>query len=433
MRKVLCIGLMLVLTLCLVQQVVAQTITSNSTGSQGGFTYEFWKDSGGSGTMTLGSGGAFSCQWSGINNILFRKGLRPGSLNQVITYSATYNPSGNSYLCIYGWTRNPLVEYYIVDSWGSWRPPGGTSLGTFTSDGGTYDIYRTTRTNQPSIDGTRTFDQYWSVRTSKRTSGTITFANHVAAWANRGMSMGSLYEVSFCVEGYQSSGSANVNSMSMTTGSGSGGGGTTPPPSSGSYQIVMRARGVSGQENVEVRVGGTRVGNWTMTTSMREYSVTTDRAGGITVHYTNDASGRDVQVDWVRAGSTTHQAESQSTNTGVWQNNQCGGARSEWMHCNGYIGFSAFKNAAVATAAPDDAYTAFDAYPNPAGNELTVTVPEAFAGADLVIFNIKGQMQRRVKVESVANILDISNLAPGVYMLRVSNAQHVMTRKIIKK
>lgn len=87
----------------------AQTITSNQTGSQGGYTYEFWKDNGGSGSMTQGSGGAFSVQWNGINNILFRKGLRPGSKSQTITYSANYNPSGNSYLCVYGWTRNPLV------------------------------------------------------------------------------------------------------------------------------------------------------------------------------------------------------------------------------------------------------------------------------------------------------------------------------------
>lgn len=185
-----------------------RTLTGNGTGQHCGYTYEYWKDSG-SGSLILRPDG-YSVDWSGINNLLGRKGIRPGNGNLVATYDADYQPNGNSYLCLYGWTRNPLVEYYIVDSWGDWRPPGGTSMGTVTSDGGTYDIYKTERVNQPSIDGTRTFNQYWSVRTAKRTSGSITIANHISAWAGKGMNMGSFYEVSMTVEGYQSSGQATV-------------------------------------------------------------------------------------------------------------------------------------------------------------------------------------------------------------------------------
>ena len=131
-------------------------------------------------------------------------------MNQVVNYGVNYQPNGNSYLCVYGWTQDPLVEYYIVDSWGSWRPPGGDLMGAVDSDGGTYDIYRTQRVDQPSIEGTATWYQYWSVRTEKRESGTITVANHFSAWEGVGLNLGSLYEVSLCVEGYQSSGTADV-------------------------------------------------------------------------------------------------------------------------------------------------------------------------------------------------------------------------------
>jgi len=207
----------------------AITLTSNASGTYDGYYYELWKDSGNT-TMTVDTGGRFSCQWSNINNALFRTGKKFSTAwNQLgtvkITYSATYNPNGNSYLCIYGWSRNPLVEFYIVESWGSWRPPGATSLGTVTIDGGTYDIYKTTRVNQPSIEGTTTFDQYWSVRTSKRTSGTVTVTDHFKAWAAKGLRLGTIDQITLCVEGYQSSGSAKItqNTFSITSGSNSGG------------------------------------------------------------------------------------------------------------------------------------------------------------------------------------------------------------------
>jgi len=186
----------------------AKTVSNNGTGKHCGYTYEYWKDSG-SGTLSLKADG-FSVDWSGVNDLLGRKGIRPGTGNLVVNYEADYQPSGNSYLCIYGWTRNPLVEYYIVDSWGNWRPPGGQGhVGTVSSDGGTYDIYKIAKTG-PSIDGNGAFTQYWSVRTAKKTSGVITIANHIAAWKSSGMPMGSFYEVSMTVEGYQSSGKADV-------------------------------------------------------------------------------------------------------------------------------------------------------------------------------------------------------------------------------
>ena len=212
MKKLLLMALFAASTIT----INAQTITSNQRGIHDGYAFEYWKDRG-TGTMTLDSGG-FSVTWSDINNLLARKGMRPGSLNQTVTYSADYNPIGNSYLCVYGWTKDPLIEYYIVESWGTWRPPGATSMGTMTSDGGTYDIYKTQRVNQPSIEGKQTFYQYWSVRTSKKTSGTVTCANHFKAWASKGMNLGNLYEVSFTVEAYQSSGTATIANLSMGTG-----------------------------------------------------------------------------------------------------------------------------------------------------------------------------------------------------------------------
>ncbi|HTF97396.1 MAG TPA: glycoside hydrolase family 11 protein [Cellvibrio sp.] len=324
----------------------AQTLTSNSTGTNNGFYYSFWKDSG-SASMTLGAAGRYTSQWtSNTNNWVGGKGWNPGSSSRVVSYSGNYGvtSSQNSYLAFYGWTRSPLIEYYIIESYGSYNPAscsGGTDYGSFQSDGATYNVRRCQRVQQPSIDGTQTFYQYFSVRNPKKgfgnISGTITFANHVNFWASKGLNLGSHNYQVLATEGYQSTGSSDITVSAGT----SGGGGSSSSAGSGSKTVVVRARGVTGQETVTLKVNGTAVRSWTLTTSMANYTTTTSLSGGATVEYANDATGRDVQVDYISVNGTVRQSEAQSYNTGVYQNGACGGGNgmSEWLHCNGAIGY----------------------------------------------------------------------------------------------
>lgn len=201
----------------------ATTVSSNATGTNNGYFYSFWEQSSGA-TMTLGSGSNYSLTWNtAAQNVVAGTGWNPGSTGAV-TYSGSWNCNGNCYLSLYGWTTNPLIEYYIVDNYGNYNPSSGaTKMGSVSSDGSVYDLYQTTRTNQPSIQGTATFQQYWAIRQSKRTGGTITVSNIFNAWKSIGLNLGTPnYEI-LATEGYQSSGSSNITVTS-------GGGTPTPTP-----------------------------------------------------------------------------------------------------------------------------------------------------------------------------------------------------------
>ncbi|KAK3675705.1 hypothetical protein LTR78_004346 [Recurvomyces mirabilis] len=172
----------------------------NYNGNLGQFTYN------------LGAG-TYSMYWTnGVNgDFVVGLGWSQGAA-RTITYSANYQASSSgSYLSVYGWVNSPQSEYYVVENYGSYNPcSGAQSLGSLSSDGGSYNVCTDTRTNQPSITGTSTFKQFFSVRQSKRSSGSVTVGNHFNYWARSGFGNGNFNFQVFAVEAFNGKGSATV-------------------------------------------------------------------------------------------------------------------------------------------------------------------------------------------------------------------------------
>lgn len=203
-----------------------QHCSSNASGDAGGgYSYTIWSSGSGGCITPHGVGAAFKATWNNSGDFLSRVGLALGSnktFDQFGTFSADFaetktgSAGGYSYVGIYGWSVNPLHEYYIVDDWFGSRPNPGKKVGTIAIDGGTYDILTNTQTNQPSITGNATFVQFWSLRQTARQCGHISISEHFKAWANAGLTLGNMEEAKILIEVGGGNGSIDFTSATLT-------------------------------------------------------------------------------------------------------------------------------------------------------------------------------------------------------------------------
>jgi len=242
----------------------ATQVCSNQTGTNSGSYYQMYV-SGGSACITLNSGTSYSTTWSGIGDFVAGEGWNPGSTSQSTSFSSSLNSSGGTALVsLYGWSTNPLVEYYVEENYSGSPNAAGTFMGTVNSDGGTYNIYEHQQVNQPSIEGTTTFEQYLAIRTSPESSGTITFSNFVNAWASHGMNLGTMNYQILATESY--GGGSGSSSVSIGGGSSGGGGGGGGGGSGGCTATLSAGTVGSNWYNLNVSVSGSS--NWTVTVNM---------------------------------------------------------------------------------------------------------------------------------------------------------------------
>jgi endo-1,4-beta-xylanase len=163
--------------------IVQDDVSPEDQGTVNGWFWSLYRE-GGSASISHGSGGNFAISYSNVNDVVGGKGWSTGAA-RTIGYNVGALSGSYNFVGIYGWTTNPLIEYYVAEK-GSMN--GGTSLGTVSSDGHTYSVYKSQRVNAPSIIGTATFWQYKDTWGGAPTGSNqrVTMANHINNWRSRG-------------------------------------------------------------------------------------------------------------------------------------------------------------------------------------------------------------------------------------------------------
>lgn len=176
---------------------------------------------GGSATYTNKAAGEYSVTWSSISDMTSGKGWKSAQARN-ITFKGTVNAQGNFYLAVYTWSQQgenyvsrlltrwcqaySLTIRQILENYGTYNPCSqGQKVATITSDGSSYQICTVNRGNN--------YIQNWSVRQNKRSSGTVTTANHYNAYAAHGLNHNPLSAAAYQIvstEGYGGSGSADI-------------------------------------------------------------------------------------------------------------------------------------------------------------------------------------------------------------------------------
>ena len=71
-------------------------------------------------------------------------------------------------------------------------------------------------------------------------------------------------------------------------------------------------------------------------------------------------------------------------------------------------------------------------YPNPASDKVIIETPDIPNQRYLSVYNLSGQEILKQTIIETKTILDISNLDPGLYIIKVMDEQGVRVGKIIK-
>lgn len=156
--------------------------------------------------------------------------------------------------------------------------------------------------------------------------------------------------------------------------------------------------------------------------------------------------GADTQQDWsiqsntVNAGVRT-MVVTRANNTGDANdfvfNPNAGSLTLMWAHgsSTSYAYHGTNRGATATNVLSTNTFNslAFDMFPNPATEQLTIQLPNDSNSAKVEVYNYLGQLAFTENISPSKNKVVISNLSSGMYLLKVISEDKIGTKKFIKQ
>ena len=218
---------------------------------------------------------------------------------------------------------------------------------------------------------------------------------------------------------------------------------TVNPPSSGTGEIVVRAKMISGASDIlELRLDNLTVKSWTVSGSDYANYTHSNISGSSNVKIWFRDQGTDIQLDNITINNAlVLQAEAQQENTSVWENGSCGGDYSEKMHCTGHINFGTINFGGQNQARSADSNSMgmeaasaldFSVYPNPTSGTVYLNIESKTPGR-IYIFNTSGTLIYSNEYVPGDLRINMEGFSQGLYFINIQTEKKVVTKKIILK
>ncbi|GAA0725817.1 hypothetical protein GCM10009430_32050 [Aquimarina litoralis] len=212
-----------------------------------------------------------------------------------------------------------------------------------------------------------------------------------------------------------------------------------------SKKVTFRVAGSTGEERFQVYANDQKIGNRIQATrNFKEYSFNVESVEKLRVHFVNDGflpNGRNknLRVDYLEVDGEKYESEEQIKNTGSWNKDsrRCGGKKSEWLHCNGYIQYDLSNRNQINTTIYSSGLS-MKIFPNPVSDMLNVEFQEfpdnneSLATVKILDINGKTLFSKKCIIDKTDHKIDVSNLKDGLYFLKVSYGKNIVRTKFYK-